>query len=200
MDMETVHDNDSISMEKQYIDEIEESLIPVGKNRFRPMAKVCKGILLTVKYWPYGWVVKLRRFLLRFVIGSMGKDLKVKDNVQLDLPENMFLGDRVGISQGCFLSATGGITVGNDVMVGHYSSILTEDHQFESTDVPMKEQGIVVKPVIIEDDVWIGAGVRILKGVTIGRGSVIGANSVVTHDVPAFVIAAGAPARVVKRR
>lgn len=58
----------------------------------------------------------------------------------------------------------------------------------------------MVAPIHIEDDVWIGAGVKVLKGVTIGKGSVIGAGAVVTKDIPPYSIAAGVPCRVIGKR
>ncbi|MHA1711254.1 MAG: DapH/DapD/GlmU-related protein, partial [Candidatus Freyarchaeota archaeon] len=65
---------------------------------------------------------------------------------------------------------------------------------------PIREQGYFSKgDVIIGDGAWIGIGACILSGVQIGKGSVIGANSVVTHNIPSYSVAAGSPARVIKR-
>ncbi len=73
------------------------------------------------------------------------------------------------------------------------------NHRFDDPDRPVPWQGFTSKgPVTIGDNVWFGANVVVTSGVTIGRRSVIGANSVVTEDVPAFSIAAGSPARVIK--
>jgi galactoside O-acetyltransferase len=79
--------------------------------------------------------------------------------------------------------------------------IYTQNHEFTRIDIPMDQQGWSdEKPVVIEDDVWIGSRVTILGGVTIGRGSIIGASSVVTKSCPPYSIVAGNPAQVVKKR
>ena len=86
-------------------------------------------------------------------------------------------------------------------MMGPEVQIYTRNHIFDRLDIPMIKQGLSEpKPVIIEDDVWIGARVVILPVVRIGTGSVIGACSVITKDVPPFAIAAGNPATVKKNR
>jgi maltose O-acetyltransferase len=62
------------------------------------------------------------------------------------------------------------------------------------------DQGYVVAPIVVEDDVWMGAGVNINKGVSIGKGSIIGSGSVVTKDIPPYSIAAGVPCRIIGTR
>ena len=74
------------------------------------------------------------------------------------------------------------------------------DHKFADLDVPIKDQGIAKSRIRIEPDVWIGSKVTVSRGVVIGTGSVIGANAVVTRDVPAYSVAVGVPARVIKDR
>ncbi|NOZ53742.1 MAG: acyltransferase [Gammaproteobacteria bacterium] len=94
------------------------------------------------------------------------------------------------------------IIIGNKVLFGPGVYILGGDHQYS---VPgkfmhdLKDPGKNL-PVIIEDDVWVGANVTILKGVHIGTGSIIGAGSVVTHDVESYTIVAGNPARLLRKR
>ena len=74
-------------------------------------------------------------------------------------------------------------------------------HNVSRIDVPMNQQGMEESgTVVIEDDVWIGARVTILKDVTIGKGSIIGAASVVTKDVPPYSVVAGNPARLIRKR
>lgn len=93
----------------------------------------------------------------------------------------------------------GEITFGNDVMIGPKTIIWGRDHGMKMG-IPMKKQPHNRAPIIIKDDVWIGANAIILKGITIGKGAVIGAGSVVTKDVPDYAIVVGNPAKVVKYR
>lgn len=93
------------------------------------------------------------------------------------------------------------ITIGRGVMVGPNCTIAAGNHDFSQTDRPMRHAGTLTRgPIVIEDDVWLGAGVVVTDGVTIGRGAVIGAGAVVTRDIPAMSIAAGVPARVIGTR
>lgn len=95
---------------------------------------------------------------------------------------------------------TGGLRIGNDVRIGTGVTFITSNHNFDDLTVPMARQGYTSKGVVIGDDAWIGAGAMILDGVTVGERAVIGAGSVVTRDVPADVVCAGVPARIVRRR
>ena len=80
-------------------------------------------------------------------------------------------------------------------------SSAARNHAFDRTDIPMNQQGFTPeKPIVIEDDVWIGARVIILPGVHIGTGAVVGAGAVVTKDVPDYAVVGGNPARILKMR
>lgn len=109
------------------------------------------------------------------------------------------IGDDVGVS-GCTISASKSITIGNRVLVGSGAVIVDQDaHPLDPEDRRNGTGEIGKAPVVIEDDVFIGARVIILKGVTIGKGSTIGAGSVVVKSIPPYSVAAGNPARVVRR-
>lgn len=115
---------------------------------------------------------------------------------------------RAGITLGrnCFIGeynvmrGQGGIQIGNDVYTGPMVKILAVNHVFDDLERPIREQGVTTEGIVIEDDVWIGAGATIVDGVTIGRGSVIGAGAVVSSDIPPYSIAVGVPAKVIKDR
>jgi acetyltransferase-like isoleucine patch superfamily enzyme len=113
---------------------------------------------------------------------------------------------RISIGAGCLLNlnvmiaAVDAVSLGEHCMVANGCLITDGNHRFDDPDVPVPWQGFTSKgPVTIGDNVWLGANAVVTSGVTIGRRAVIGANSVVLEDVPAFAIAAGAPARVLKQ-
>lgn len=110
------------------------------------------------------------------------------------------IGDCSNINPYCLLGGSGGLDIGKNVLVGGFTSINAVNHIFKSREKPIKEQGTTGKGIIIEDDVWLGTGVRVLDGVTISEGAVIGAGAVVTKDIPSYAIAVGVPAKVIKYR
>jgi acetyltransferase-like isoleucine patch superfamily enzyme len=110
------------------------------------------------------------------------------------------IGRNSTIGENSFVSTHSRITIGNDVMVAANCYIIDSSHTFNEIHRPIKEQGIEIDAIEIEDDVWIGAHVVILKGSKIGKGSVIGANSLVKGEIPAYSVAAGNPAKVINKR
>lgn len=96
------------------------------------------------------------------------------------------------------LRGQGGITIGDRVYTSPLVQLAAVNHVFSDPSRPFVEQGITAEGIVVEDDVWIGAGAVITDGVRIGCGAVVAAGAVVTEDVPANTVAAGVPARVVK--
>ena len=96
------------------------------------------------------------------------------------------------------LRGQGGITIGDRVYFAPLVQVLAVNHVYDDPTRPFVEQGITAQGIVIEDDVWVGAGAIVLDGVRIGRGAVIAAGAVVAADVPAHTVAAGVPARVVR--
>lgn len=101
----------------------------------------------------------------------------------------------VGI--GTVIVARDAIRIGRDALIAEYVTIRDQDHRFGG-ERPTALSGFETAPITIGDNVWIGAKATVTRGVTIGDNSVIGANSVVTRDIPANVVAAGIPARVIR--
>jgi len=105
--------------------------------------------------------------------------------------------DHSSINDYGYLTSLSSITIEEGVAIGEFVSIRDYDHEFDGIH-SVDELGYKTAPVTIKRGAWIGRGVMITKGVTIGEGAVIGANSVVTRDIPPRVVAAGAPARIIR--
>jgi acetyltransferase-like isoleucine patch superfamily enzyme len=138
---------------------------------------------------------------------KFGKNFTLRDHSIIDcqsilknISDSLIIGDRVGISEFCFIQVRGPVVIGSDVIIGPRTTIVSENHDFTDLDVPIREQGVSSIGVSICDNVWIGSGVTILDGVTIGSGSIIAAGAVVNKDVPCNSIMAGIPAKIIKKR
>jgi len=110
------------------------------------------------------------------------------------------IGNNTSINSFCHLNGCGGLKIGNDVRIAAHCMLIPANHNFDDVDKPIYLQGQTQKGIVIEDDVWLGAGVKVLDGVTIGKGSVIGAGSVVSKTIPPYSIAVGVPAKVIRSR
>lgn len=112
-----------------------------------------------------------------------------------DCGRNIHVGQGVFINTGCTMQDQGGIFIGDGALLGHHCTIATLNHDLE----PSRRRDLIPRPVHIGKNVWIGANVTILPGVTIGDNAVIAAGAVVARDVPADTVAAGVPAKVIRR-
>lgn len=165
--------------------------------------------------WRQGWhfygipiIQKHRQSTMQF-----GKNLQLRSSIQSNpLGPNhpvilctwranaiLDIGDNFGMTGGSIVTAEQ-ITIGNHVIVGANCTITDTDfHPLTPEQRQSNPQEAKTAPVTIQDDVFIGMNCLILKGVTIGSGSVIGAGSIVTRDVPANMMAAGNPAKIIKK-
>jgi len=118
----------------------------------------------------------------------------------LELRPELTIGDGTYVGRFGTLACISRVAIGRNVLISDRVFIGDAAHGFSRTDLPIKEQYMSSRgPVEIGDGTWIGIGVSILPNVKIGRNCVIGAGSVVTHDIPDFCVAAGVPARVIRR-
>ena len=116
---------------------------------------------------------------------------------------SIVIGNNVNIETDCHISAINKVSIGNNVLIASFVYISDHTHgnvnDFEAPLLPPLQRPLYSKgPIIIEDDVWVGEKVSIMPGVHIGQGAIIGANSIVTKDIPAYAIAVGSPAKVIK--
>ncbi|MBE7382865.1 MAG: acyltransferase [Leptolyngbya sp. SIO1E4] len=127
---------------------------------------------------------------------------KVSLDIGVDIKSNcgrIKIGNRAYIGPYTCLSG-GDISIGDNCLIASHSGIYANNHEFYDADRKIIDQGSSFKGIIIEEDCWLGSGVRVLDGVTISKGSVIGAGAVVTKDIPPYSVAVGVPAKVISQR
>jgi len=125
---------------------------------------------------------------------ARGTAVRLRMPVVVYDPASLTLGSEVDIGEFTHIRASGGVTIGSRVLIASHVVITSRAHPA----VPPRFGVTEDRPVVIEDDVWIGAGAIVLPGVTIGRGSVVAAGSVVTKSVPSDTIVAGIPAEAIR--
>lgn len=138
---------------------------------------------------------------LRCLFGSkIGRRVVFYSGVWIFTGRNLIVGDDVDFAKDVLVTTDGGVTIGDRVLIGYRSQILSSNHRVPPVPGRIFGAGHMKGPVVIGDDVWIGAGCTILSGVTIGGGAVVAAGSVVTKDVAPFTYVGGVPARFIKAR
>ncbi|NJM73068.1 MAG: acyltransferase [Scytonema sp. RU_4_4] len=135
-----------------------------------------------------------RIYLANKVTLSQGVDIRALNNTSIEIDEGTFVGPYVCIA------GPGNIKIGKYCLIAAQSGIFANNHIYSDPTQIISSQGVTRKGIVIEDDCWIGSGVKVLDGITIGKGSVIGAGAVVTQNIPPFSVAVGVPARVIKKR
>jgi acetyltransferase-like isoleucine patch superfamily enzyme len=152
-----------------------------------------------VKYVPSPVGDFLRYWISKPFVRSMGR-VRIYEGVTIWYPYRITIGSNVTLNEWVYISGYGEVTVGNDVRIGHRTSIVSSDHVFDDRNVPIHKQGLVSGPVRIGSDVFIGCNATILRGVTIGDGAVVAAGAVVMDDVPEYTVVGGVPAKPIGMR
>ncbi len=138
----------------------------------------------------------LRKWLLPF---KNGRKVMIWEHCQIDSPKKLELGSNVSINRGCIINAAGGVRIGNDTLLGPGVIIYSQNHRFDSEDIPIRKQGYVLKNVEIGNNVWIAARATILPGVKIGDNCVVGSSTLVAKDIPPNTLVVGNPGKVVRK-
>ena len=137
-----------------------------------------------------------RRAVLAQLLGTLGQDASLVPPLRVDYGYNVHLGDRAFVNFDAVLLDVAPIVIGADCQLATRVQLLTATHPIDAAARATRwEWG---EPITLEDGVWLGGGVIVLPGVTIGEGTVVGAGAIVTRDLPAGVVAAGNPARVLR--
>ena len=113
---------------------------------------------------------------------------------------NIRLGEKVNMGFNCQIFSASNVSLGNNNLIAAYCYIIGGTHKMDRIDIPPLEQERTSLGIVMEDNLWLGAGVKVMDGVRIGRDAVIGTSAVVSKDIPEYSIAVGIPAKVVRNR
>ena len=175
-------------------------VLRLGAAIFRPLPEFLLDAMWTFSDLSAGAVgLGLRYMILRARAASCGDVVYVGKNVDIKGWSTLRVGKNVSIQRACYLDATGGLTIGDDVSIAHQCSIVSNNHSWLDASLPIRDNPTHVSPVVIHSDVWIGCGSRVMPGVEICSRSVVAAGAVVNRFVPAHTVVAGVPAREVKK-
>ena len=157
-----------------------------------------KIILNTGRNLPGLFGLYWRYLSFKSISPKSGENIYIAKNIYIKNIENIILGSNVSIHEMCYLDGYGGITIGNNVSIAHNTSLISFDHTYDDAATPIKYNPSIKKSIVLHNDIWIGAGVRILGGNIIHKRSIVAAGSVVTKDVERYSIYAGVPAKKIK--
>jgi maltose O-acetyltransferase len=137
-----------------------------------------------------------RRQILTRLLGAYGAGSDIRSPFYCEYGHQIRIGSGTFANLGLTILDVARVTIGDDVQIGPHVQLLTAAHPLEPG--PRRDRWEYAKPIVIEDNVWLGGGVIVCPGVTIGENTVVGAGSVVTKDLTANVLAVGSPARVLR--
>lgn len=155
------------------------------------------------------WFVKSIPGIIGFIMRTLVAKLLFKQifgmayiqpNVVFVHTNRLKVGKSFGVNSGTYINAIGGIHIGDHVLLGPNVTISTGIHPIEDRFPPIFTRPTIPKPIVIENDVWIGANAVIMPGVTLAEGTVVGANAVITKDTEPYSVMIGVPARKVRTR
>lgn len=143
-------------------------------------------------------LVPVRYVFLSGMLSSCGRRVAVFNNVEIKSSKGVFFGDNVSVHPFCYIDGHGGVSVGDNVSIAHATSIVSFDHTWADVGKPIKYNPSVKRGIVIEDDVWIGCGVRILAGTYIESRVVVAAGAVVKGRLESGWLYGGMPAKKIK--
>lgn len=152
-------------------------------------------------YNTYTYVLsRIRSLFWGIFLKKIGNRVEIRNRVKIMSPNKVEIGDDVLINSDTKIGGQCEVKIGNGVLISYNVNLLSQSHEYKNPNIPIRKQGYYGGPLIIEDDVWLGANVVVFPNVKIGKGAIVGANSVVTKDVAPYTIVGGIPAKFIKSR
>ena len=141
--------------------------------------------------------IEERHAFIKTILGESGENVHIEPDFWCDYGYRIKVGENFYANHGMIILDAGGVTFGHDVYISPSCGFHTSGHPIDSE---RRNQGLeYAYPIVVGDNVWIGAGVQVMPGATIGNNVVIGSGSIVTKDIPANSVAAGNPCRVIRQ-
>ena len=157
-------------------------------------------VIVLTSILPTTFGVILRAIVSKLFFKKISGFPWIQPRVTIIHAERITSGTHLGINSGTYINCVGGIQFGNNVLIGNNVTISSGQHPIDGMEPPIFARLVIPKKIVINDDVWIGAGAIIMPGVTLAKGSVIGANAVVTKDTDEYSVYAGVPAKKIRNR
>lgn len=177
--------------------EIEKRAAEMGmpKHQYLRLAAQRAMKLTTQLNFQYHETEEVTRLFSELIGKPVGEGFCLFPPFYTDYGQNITIGKNVFLNTSCHFQDQGGITIGDNTLIGHNVVLATLNHKIE----PELRQELVAAPIVIGKNVWIGANATITPGVTIGDGAIVAAGAVVTKDVPAMTVVGGVPAKIIKK-
>lgn len=149
---------------------------------------------------PTTFGVIIRAGLCKLFLKSCSGFAWIQPRVTIIHSERITVGSHFAVNSGTYLNGLGGIEMGSHVLIGNNVTISSGQHPIDGRCTPVFARQSLPKKIVIENDVWVGAGAVIMPGVRLAQGTVVGANAVVTRDTAPYSVVVGAPARAIRSR
>ncbi|MFN6569704.1 acyltransferase [Dendronalium sp. ChiSLP03b] len=165
--------------------------------------RILVSLIPYIVKWQEYLQTKIREYKhqeLKRQLKFVGSLVRFKQDIRIDHPQNVSLGNKVYIGTNVLLDGRGGIAIGDNSTIGFNVVILSANHDYQSNALPYEHAVYIHKPVAIGRNVWIGANVLIVPGITIGDGAIVAAGTVVTANIEPLAIVGAQPNRTIKYR
>ena len=155
----------------------------------------------SIKYISFDWGIWLRSILYKPFFKSFGKNVQIKDGVTFKYPSEISLGNNLKIGEFSYFVGKGNLKIGDNILIGAGTKIITSNHLSNEIDLPIFDQKLDFKSIVLGNDIWIGFDVKIFGGVVIGNGCIIGANTLINKgEIEPFSVIVGTPYKIIKKR